>query len=625
MPSSFRGTFKFIFDLFAVPAAVFLAFWFRFDWPLPELYHPNFIRMIIGLPPLSVLAFWMFGAYSSMWVYWSFRDLNRLIYIHTGLLAFVYGVDIFLPGLRTPNSIYLLYWFLGTGFLAAVRMAVRIMLILPQHAKTEPRKIIIIGAGTAGEVLARHIVNHADLNYSVAGFVDDDHKKFHRTIHGIRVLGNIAQLQDLVMERDVNELVLAIPSATTREMRRIIQACEQTGLPFRTVPGPNELIRGNVSVKDIRNVRIEDILGREQSKMDVQRVRNLISGKVIMVTGAAGSIGSELCRQILRFKPKTLLAVDKDENQLFYLAQELGEQRPFRPVVMQLQNKRKLLKIFQSHQPQLVFHAAAYKHVPCMEWFPEEAILNNFEITRIVMNLAYANGVEKFIQISTDKAVYPSNVMGASKRLCELNVKSFTQKGRKGFITVRFGNVIGSRGSVFTIFEKQIRERKPITITHPKMERYFMSIGEACRLVLEAASMGNGGGTYLLDMGEPIQILDLARQMIRLSGLEPYKDVPIITGKIRVGEKLEERLWYDNEVRETTANSKIYKVVANGRLPRSFEEISDAIVSDAREQQIYDMLKKVKMLIPEYQSAGNRETKKDKYKCITTPIEAAIQ
>ncbi|MBN2102491.1 polysaccharide biosynthesis protein [bacterium] len=549
---------------------------------------------------MSSLAFQIFGAYSEMWVYWSFRDLKRLIYIHTGIVGVIYIVNSLFHFYALPRSIYVLYWVLAVVFLSSFRMAARLLMIVPSNSENHRRRILIVGAGESGEMLARQILNHPDLHSRVMGFLDDDPVKINRTIHGLKVFGNIESLPAVVPDKEIDEIIIAIPSANSKQMQRIVEFCEKVKVPFKTTPGLHELVRGEVSYRDIRQVRIEDLLGREPYVIDHERLHRLLSGKTIMVTGAAGSIGSELCRQIQRFNPKMIVAIDKDETRLFYLYNEMKHICHFHPIVMQLQNTDKLSHIFKILGPQIIFHAAAYKHVPCMEWYPDEAIVNNFEPTITLANMANEYKIEKFIQISTDKAVNPVNMMGVSKRLCELYIKHFTELGRKGFIVVRFGNVIGSQGSVFRIFEKQIQLRQPITITHPRMERYFMSIVEACSLVLEAASLGKAGCTFLLNMGEPIKILNLAKQMIYLSGLEPEKDVPIIFSDLRPGEKLGEKLWYDSEIREKTENPKIYKVLSNGKLHSNFKKIAFDIIKDAHQLKYKTMIEKINQLIPEY-------------------------
>jgi FlaA1/EpsC-like NDP-sugar epimerase len=599
IPPSVRHFVKMGIDACIIPASCVLAFWLRFEWVIEARYIQSMLLFMLQVM-VSLPLFLLLGAYSEMWVYWSFRDLKRLILIHTGIVAVIFLINSLFHLYPMPRSIYILYWMLAAGFLSTFRLAARLLMLVPSEGENHRKRVLILGAGESAEMLARQILNHPDLKTRIMGFLDDDRQKIKRTIHGLKVFGTIDRLPDVVAEKQIDEIVIAIPSANSNEMQRMVKLCEQVKRPFKTVPGLHELVSGEISYRDVRQVKIGDLLGREPYAIDPGRTEALISGKNVMVTGAAGSIGSELVRQIQRFRPRSIIAIDKDENQLFYLWNEMQHLCRFHPVVMQVQNENKLRHVFETLKPEIIFHAAAYKHVPCMEWYPDEAILNNFEAMVILADMAHEYGVEKFVQISTDKAVYPANMMGVSKRLCELYVKYFTDIGRMGFIVVRFGNVIGSQGSVFTIFEKQIQERKPITVTHPKMERYFMSIVEACRLVLEAAALGEGGCTFLLDMGEPILIVELARQMIMLSGLEPETDVPIIFSKRREGEKISERLWYEHEIREKTVNPKIFKISGNSRLPAAFPRMAAAIIDDARNLRIRAMLKKIGKLVPEY-------------------------
>jgi FlaA1/EpsC-like NDP-sugar epimerase len=359
-----------------------------------------------------------------------------------------------------------------------------------------------------------------------------------------------------------------------------------------------------VTLNRIRPVAIDDLLGREQNRIDMNRVGEMIRHKSVLVTGAAGSIGSEMCRQIIALKPSVLVALDINENGLFYLDQELKDSGAFVPVVASAGNAVKMERIFSQYRPSLVFHAAAYKHVPAMEQNPTEAVTNNVESTMILANAAADARVEKFVQISTDKAVNPTNIMGATKRLCELYCQHLSKNGHNAFLSVRFGNVLGSQGSVVTIFEKQIREGKPITVTHPKMKRYFMSIKEACRLVLESAAIGSGGYIYILDMGKPIRIVDLARHMIRLAGLVPNQDIPIRFTGTRPGEKMDERLWYTYEKPQKTLNPRIRCTNGCYPFPDGFLGRMRSIVSHSKRLDTAQMVAEIRKLIPEYSGNG---------------------
>jgi FlaA1/EpsC-like NDP-sugar epimerase len=599
-----RNSIKFLADGLILISCYYLSFLIRFDFTIPSDQFILFARSL----PFAVLVplgmFFLFDFHNSLWGFWSMRELRNLVLVYALsiviLLTLFVSLWFFVQLPLVPRSIPIIYFMLGIVFLGGLRMAYRLYSERSDTPAHTAKRIIIVGAGQSAEMLLRQIQKDSRLHYRVVGLIDDDTMMIKRKIHGVPILGSRSYIPEAVKSKAVDEILIAVPSATSKQMREIVRQCELSGKPFRTLPGPKELMDGDVVVSKLRKVRIDDLLGREQAIIDETRVRALIEGKRVMVTGAAGSIGSELCRQILAFKPESLTGIDKDENGCFYLGMSLRPIGPFQCIVANAANHRKMEYLFQKHRPQLVFHAAAYKHVPCMEMVPDESVLNNLGVTKTVADLAVKYGVEKFIQISTDKAVEPSNIMGASKRLCELYVRSLSDKGTKGFMSVRFGNVIGSQGSVFTVFEKQIQEGKPITVTHPDMERYFMTIPEACRLVLEAGTQGVGGCTFVLDMGEPIRIADLARHMIVLSGFKPDEDIPIQFTGLRPGEKLEEKLWYDYERPVKSENPRILLTRTNGEMPKQLDVKVDEILALAQDMQIEKMLSKIKEVIPEY-------------------------
>jgi FlaA1/EpsC-like NDP-sugar epimerase len=393
------------------------------------------------------------------------------------------------------------------------------------------------------------------------GFVDDNPAKLGERIHGVSVLGVLEQVPMLVKSLGVDEVIVAIPSAGGREMRRIVDLCSKDGVRLRMMPGLESLIEGRVEVNQLRNVAIEDLLGREPVKLETELIAGKLNGVVVMVTGAGGSIGSEICRQVCRFGPAMLLLVEQAENALFQVHRELREAFPgimIVPRIADICDSRRIEAIFAAHRPHVVFHAAAHKHVPMMEWNTGEAIKNNVFGTRKVADLADQYGAQSFVMISTDKAVNPTSVMGVSKRVAEIYIQALSQRSKTRFITVRFGNVLGSNGSVVPIFQEQIARGGPVTVTHPEMKRYFMTIPEASQLVLQAGAMGNGGEIYILDMGEPVKIVDLARDLITLSGLRPGEDIEIQFTGIRPGEKLFEELASDSENADKTRHPKIF-------------------------------------------------------------------
>ena len=601
-----KRTIRIFLDGLIILLSYYLSYSVRFEWAIPEKYFNLFLVSSPVLVGLSLFMFIFLGAYSEYWVYWSVRDLQRLFVVHSSVVLLLFLVDGVTKVLLIPRSIFVIYWFFTILLLGAVRMVSRTLLeIQGLGARTEKRKrILIVGAGRSGEMLIRQILSDPLLQYNVVGLIDDDPVKINRSIHGIRVMGDRTSIPKIVRSDNIDEIIIAVPSAKSSDMQKIVELCGRSGAVFRTVPGSRELVDGKITFNRVRKVRIEDILGREQSSLDFQRVSELIEGNAILVTGAAGSIGSELCRQIHVYKPSKLIAVDRDENSLFYLTHELKDRCPIEGVVTQVSHRKKMESLIHVHNPKVIFHAAAYKHVPCMELFPDEAILNNLGATMVLAQAALDAKVEKFVQISTDKAVYPTSIMGASKRLCELYVQYLSRNSECDFFSVRFGNVIGSKGSVFTIFEKQIRDGGPVTITDPSMERYFMSIDEACKLVLEAAAMGEKGQNFVLDMGDPIKIIDLAKHMISLAGFMPGEDIAIETVGARPGEKIKEALWYPHENPVRTANPKIYVATDNREKPQHFDDKVEEILHFAEEMNTSAMLKKIIELVPEYKSSS---------------------
>jgi len=597
-----RKLLKMIGDSVIIFVAYHLAWLARFEWTIPQTYKLQFFLSAPALVAVSMIAFCLWGAYSDLWVYWSFRDIKKLLFAHTVTVVILFGINSLFQISRIPRSIFFIYWIFSIQFLVFIRIIYRIMIDtwgLKEKKGTKKKRVLVIGAGEAAEMLIQSMHKDKYRSYHIVGLIDDNPHKCKRRIHGIPVLGNRFDIASITEKYDIDEIMLAIPSASSADMQSIVRICSKTGIPYKTLPGPRELIDGQVHINQIREVAIDDLLGREQGDMDEKRVSKLIRNKRILITGAAGSIGSELCRQILKFHPEQMILIDKDENRLFYLENELFDHTKISAYVMPIQDRRRLWDIFDIVRPQLVFHAAAYKHVPSMEKNPEEAILNNLGATITLSKMAREFKVEKFIQISTDKAVNPVNIMGASKRLCELYCQYMAYQGNPGYISVRFGNVIGSQGSVFTVFQKQIRKGGPVTITHPTMTRFFMSIQEACRLVLEAAALGKGGCIFVLDMGDPISIKGLAEQMIRLSGFEPNKDIPIKLVGFRPGEKMHEELWYAHEVPEATVNPKVFKSKVDNNLGDEFTTHIDNILVNARSLNTQKMFEHIKCLIPE--------------------------
>jgi FlaA1/EpsC-like NDP-sugar epimerase len=445
--------------------------------------------------------------------------------------------------------------------------------------------------------------------YDVVGLIDDDSVKQGTHIHGIPILGTVEQLPGICEERKIEEIAIAMPSASPKQLRRVIQVCEGTKIRFRTVPSITDIASGKLRVSQIRDVDINDLLGREAVKLDTDLIENFAKGKIILVTGAGGSIGSEMCRQLCNFNPKLLLLVEQAENPLFYIERELRKQFvdvTIKAIICDITDKTRVDEIFREYKPQVVIHAAAHKHVPLMELNAGEAIKNNISGTQIVADAADNYGTANFVMISTDKAVNPTSVMGSSKRIAEMYIQDLSRTSETHFVTVRFGNVLGSEGSVVPIFKKQIAEGGPVTVTHPEMKRYFMTVPEASQLVLQAATMGKGGEIFVLDMGEPVKIVDLARELITLSGFRPGEDIEVTFTGPRSGEKLFEELSIEGEDMQRTRHSKI-SIWKNIPMERDTLRAGISELVTIAQTQIYsEIAQKIKELVPEYTGGNNQ-------------------
>jgi FlaA1/EpsC-like NDP-sugar epimerase len=556
-------------DILVLAAAYVCAFALRLEGQL-DAYHWQLIAAT--LPALLICklgALYLFGLYRGMWRYTSLRDLFNIVKAtvlgSTAALTWFFLVERAMTIYRSVVIIDALLTFLG---ISAVRVAIRLYFqyyhpkdsILTYVRLRRSRKtMLIVGAGDAGEKVLREMRDNRQLNYDIVGFLDDDASKIGRVIHGVRILGTTEDIEHIADEHAVQEILIAVPSASSSEMRRLVGICERTGLHVRTVPGIGELIDGSVQTSTIRNVSYEDLLGRESIHLDTQEIGRVLRGKRILVTGAGGSIGSELCRHVARFDPDELVLLDRTENNLYHIDLDLRDKFPALDIVTELadiQKLPKLLQICRERRPQVVFHAAAFKHVPMLELHPWEAVTNNILGTQNVLRASDEAGAERFVLVSTDKAVRPTNVMGASKRVAELLTVCHQQNGMR-CMTVRFGNVVGSDGSVVPLFKKQIERGGPVTVTHEEVTRYFMTIPEASQLILQAGAMGEGGETFILKMGDPIKIIDLARDLIRLSGFEPDVDILIKITGLRPGEKLYEELITEGDGIVPTPHEKI--------------------------------------------------------------------
>ncbi|MCX6045450.1 MAG: nucleoside-diphosphate sugar epimerase/dehydratase, partial [Chloroflexi bacterium] len=496
-----------------------------------------------------------------------------------------------------------------------------------QREGAQIANVVIMGAGHTGELIAREIQNNAPLNMRIIAFLDDDVTKHGMQIHNIPVLGGRTYLQQVVEEQKVDRVIIAMPAAPGREVRHVVELCRRLGVKTQTMPGFHELISGNININHLRNVQIEDLLRREPIKTDTAAVNELVQGKCVLITGGGGSIGSELCRQILRCKPAHLILLGHGENSIFTIHNELQRiQAEFQaqpenglplppnsaslstlitPIIADLRFAERLQSIFTQYRPQLVFHAAAHKHVPLMEAHPSEAITNNVLGTRNLLNAAQASGIERFVMISTDKAVNPTSIMGASKRTAELLVHQMAEQTGHPYMIVRFGNVLGSRGSVVHTFKQQIALGGPVTVTHPEMVRYFMTIPEAVQLLLQASVLGRGGEAFMLDMGEPVKIVDLARDLIELSGLTVGRDIEISYTGMRPGEKLFEEMFTPGESYTQTQHAKVLMAANASRfVPVGLDETINTLIADAWRNDEKAMMRGLKNLLPEYQSTS---------------------
>lgn len=549
----------FLHDLAVIPIAWFAAHWLRFN--LGEI--PYYIRhqAEIVLPTLiliQVIFYWIFGLYRGIWRYASLPDLIRICKaVFFGVLATIPVLFLGNELVKLPRSAFPLYGLLLIMMLGGSRFLYRWS---RDRGVGQGKRILIIGAGQTGEGLARDLLRDDTKSYRVVGFVDDRPLKQGQEIHNIRVLGKTHEIVSLVKRLNIELIFIAIPSATSAEMRRIVSYCEESGVPFRTLPSLADLANGSVRIDALRKVSLEDLLGRDPVILDWLGIKEGIENKSILVSGGGGSIGSELCRQIAQLQPEKLIVIEQNEFNLYSLTQELNQKFPglnFFGCLLDVTDRIAVRRLLQQHPVSTIFHAAAYKHVPMLEQQLRAAVRNNIIGTQVLAEEAVNFDVAKFVLISTDKAVHPTNVMGSSKRAAEIFCQNYNAHSQTKFITVRFGNVLGSAGSVVPLFRQQIEQGGPITVTHPDITRFFMTIPEATQLILQAMAMGRGGEIFVLDMGEPIKISYLAEQMILLAGLVPNEDIEIIYTGLRPGEKLFEELFYATETLMATTHEKI--------------------------------------------------------------------
>ena len=547
----------------AGPLAIYVRYNLFFEPQAIEFIENIFQYLPVNLT-LTVIVFAAFRLYQGIWKYASASDLVNII-LACLVSAVTQTIGMMLMGLRFPRSYPFMYFVVLTAGISIFRFTYRILAYFRQKQqgliKEGKTNTMIVGAGEAGNTLLKELQNSKFVEQNVCCLVDDDPGKIGKYLRGVLVAGNRKDICRLAEEYHIDEIMIAIPSASHAEIQELLDICSQTSCKLKVLPGIYQLVNGEVSVSKLRNVEIEDLLGREPIDTQVESIMGYVSGKVVLVTGGGGSIGSELCRQIARHEPKQLVIFDIYENNAYDIQQELKRDYPELNLVVligSVRNTHRINGVFEKYHPQIVYHAAAHKHVPLMEDSPNEAIKNNVMGTYKTAQAADKYGVSRFVLISTDKAVNPTNIMGASKRLCEMVIQMMNNRSKTEFVAVRFGNVLGSNGSVIPLFKKQIEEGGPVTVTHPDIIRYFMTIPEAVSLVLQAGARAKGGEIFVLDMGKPVKILDLALNLIRLSGLKPYEDIDIVFTGLRPGEKLYEELLMDEEGLQSTDNELIH-------------------------------------------------------------------
>jgi FlaA1/EpsC-like NDP-sugar epimerase len=608
----------FFIQVVIIAASLVFAYALRFEYNIPPTYQQKFWEILPVFIALKMVIFWKIGLFNGWWRYVSMHDLILIFKANVlaSLCLVLYVVYVYrLENIsRTVLTLDFVFCFLFMGGVRFITRAFRENYFpMPLSRRQVRQRALIVGAGDAGQMIVKEIRQNPKLQLDVIGFVDDDANKKGQRFQGIQVLGVQEELSTVCLTHGVDEVIIAIPSASGPQIRSIIERCQSLGVKFKTLPGVGDLIDGKVTVQHIRDVNLEDLLGRKPIHLDNRGIANYLKGKRVLVTGAGGSIGSELCRQIAKFRPEKLVLFENSETPLFLIEQELSISFPdihVVPIIGDIRNPSRIKVIFDEQMPQVVFHAAAYKHVPMMELNPAEAINNNVRGTVLLADAADKFAVETFVMISTDKAVRPTNVMGASKRVAELYVQSLTRSSKTRYVTTRFGNVLGSNGSVIPTFKEQIKKGGPVTVTHPEVTRFFMTIPEASQLVLQAGSMGQGGEIYLFDMGEPVKIVALAEELIRLSGMVPHTDIEIVYSGLRPGEKLYEELLLDDEGVLPTQHEKI--CVASAAFPSRDDLIRKLVVliAAAKNLDLPGVRAGLQDIVPEYTPVVHRQKAK---------------
>jgi len=588
-------------DLILVIVSYFFSYQLRFEWTISNSEYLIFLRSLPVIIILRIATFYYCGLYKNLWKYVGVRDLVSIISACTVSSVLIITI-IFLSGISGHSrTIFLIDWILCISLIGGSRLLLRLFNENMNFDNKIRKNVLIIGAGDVGESLLRLLDRN---KYNVLGFIDDDDNKHGRTIHGVKVLGNCQDILDLAPIFRIEEVLITVADLSSDEMKLILRYCKQSEVRYKIVPAVSDLLSGSVHLSKLREVEISDLFGRQPIELDLSAIHGFLKGKRILVTGGGGSIGSELCRQIADYEPECIILVDKNENYLHEIRCELNSDFPSVHVACSLgdiTDKRKQSQLFGSYRPEIVFHTAAQKHVPLSEENPDEAIRSNVLGTQVIADLANDFGVQEFVMVSTDKAVNPTSIMGVTKRIAELYIQKLSRKSATKFVTVRFGNVLNSNGSVIPIFLKQIEKGGPVTVTHQDVERYFMSISEAVQLILQAVTMGRNGEIFILDMGKSIRIVDLAIELIKQSGLKPYEDIPIIFTGLRLGEKLFEELVGGYEKCIPTSHSSI-KTLKSNRLTRlsGIEEKIKSLTKISYRLPRKALISKFRELVPEY-------------------------
>ncbi|MBF0405918.1 MAG: polysaccharide biosynthesis protein [Candidatus Riflebacteria bacterium] len=601
-----------LFDFAALYLSFLLAIWLRFEYIEAKHYqvlHSFYPEFAVA----SLAIFWWMGLYNRSLRFASIVDLiavfNSVVLLTFSKLAILY----FFGAQSCSRTVILNDWLLNFSFVAASRMSVRVMLDMFEaeplrtvffgYVKNKGKRVLIYGAGRAGESVVREIRRNEFLPFRIVGIVDDDPAKKGKIIHGVSVLGGREILNQSVISKKVEEIIIAIPSAPGNVLREIVRLCQSSKVRFKTLPGLQGIIEGKLFSLQLKDIAIEDLLRRAPAKIDLAEIDVYVKDKRVLVSGAGGSIGSEICRQIMAFKPSKLFLLGHGENSIFNIYNELFPKRgntEIIPIIADVQDRQKIISIFKNRKPQIVFHAAAHKHVPLMESNPTEAVKNNVFGSKNLIEAAHDFGCERFVMISTDKAVNPTSVMGATKRVAEMILKYYAKRSSTRFAAVRFGNVLGSRGSVIPLFKEQIERGGPITVTDKNMVRYFMTIPEASKLVIQAGAYGTSGEVFVLDMGEQVKIVDLASDLIRLSGLELGKDIEIVFTGLRPGEKLYEELLTAAEGVSTTKNKKIFVAPPEDVDEKLFPEVLQKLEKTASAEDEQAVLSYLWKIVPKF-------------------------